>query len=411
MTHHASGNGALRAPVRNHYFYGKLLDVRHFEMEQWYGIEQRRLLNRLGVGAGVLCGLEVTATAEGQLQIEPGVALDGLGREIVVPAAYCIQDPAQPTDDLGKPDGDPLTEGQVTVCLAYHECETEPAPVLVGDCDTEQSCAPSKVMERYRILVREGLPEARPGSLSPEACEAIFPESPPADHDTRIAACQTISASCDPGDDCVVLATATLPTATDPLTVDDCTYRPEVYSNTTLLDLILCLAGRVAECCVARILRYVSGDAQQGPPSQALTEPLVVELVDGESNVVQGETVTFRIQGGAGSVGDGTTTGVTLDVGTGPDGRASAFWTLGPGSGLNTVEAGVAGGSRVMFHATGIEPAVATPPVVRTIWPANESVLEPDDGGDGTRWFEGPRSGPRMVAMALPASCRPDASR
>ena len=83
----ASAGPALVAPVRNRYFYGKLLDVRHFDLEQAYLIGRRRLLNRLGLGAGVLCGLEVTATPEGQIQISAGVAVDGRGREIVVPAA------------------------------------------------------------------------------------------------------------------------------------------------------------------------------------------------------------------------------------------------------------------------------------------------------------------------------------
>jgi hypothetical protein len=39
--------GTLAAPRRNHYYYTKLLDVLHFEMEQAYGIRQRWLLNRL----------------------------------------------------------------------------------------------------------------------------------------------------------------------------------------------------------------------------------------------------------------------------------------------------------------------------------------------------------------------------
>ena len=42
---------------RNRYFYGKLLTVRDFEVEQRYHCTKRALLNRLVHGAGVVCGL------------------------------------------------------------------------------------------------------------------------------------------------------------------------------------------------------------------------------------------------------------------------------------------------------------------------------------------------------------------
>src|SRR4029079_6894807 len=138
--------------------------------------------------------------------------------------------------DLGRPLGDPLTSGDVTICLAYLECDAEPVPVLVGDCTGEEACAPSSVIERFRILVREGLPDAPPAGLDDAACEAIFPESQGPDHDVRIAACETISPSCAWGDDCVVLATATLPGEGQALAVDACTYRTTVYSNAMLFD-------------------------------------------------------------------------------------------------------------------------------------------------------------------------------
>ena len=49
-SHHGIDSRAhsdLRAPVRNNYFYGKLLDVFHLEMEQEYFNAKRHLLNRL----------------------------------------------------------------------------------------------------------------------------------------------------------------------------------------------------------------------------------------------------------------------------------------------------------------------------------------------------------------------------
>src|SRR5262245_5121093 len=79
----------LSAPRRNHYFYGKRMDVQHFEMEQSYGKLKQWLLNRLTLGKGVLCGLRVSVDGD-RICVDPGVAIDGLGREIVVPVRSCI---------------------------------------------------------------------------------------------------------------------------------------------------------------------------------------------------------------------------------------------------------------------------------------------------------------------------------
>src|SRR5262245_41536107 len=76
----------LRPFVRNRYFYGKLLDVHHLEMEQDYVNGKRWLLNRLVTGAGVLCGLDLRVTSDHKnVRVTPGMAIDYAGREIVVP--------------------------------------------------------------------------------------------------------------------------------------------------------------------------------------------------------------------------------------------------------------------------------------------------------------------------------------
>ena len=160
------GAASLTAPVRNRYFYGKMLDVRHLEMEQAYFIEHRRRLNRLAVGFGVVCGLEVTVGADDKaICVAPGFAIDGRGREIVVTEPICVADPSQLTDDCGRPAGT-AKEAGVTLCLAYHECDTDPSPVLVDDCDVREGCAAGAVRERYRLLVHDGVPEHCPMATS-----------------------------------------------------------------------------------------------------------------------------------------------------------------------------------------------------------------------------------------------------
>ena len=69
---------------RNKYFYGKLLTVDDFETEQRYMNDKRRVLNRFLYGTGVVCGLNVVPIDDMTISVEPGLALDFSGREIVV---------------------------------------------------------------------------------------------------------------------------------------------------------------------------------------------------------------------------------------------------------------------------------------------------------------------------------------
>ena len=70
---------------RNHYFYGKLLTVRDFEDEQRYMNDKRRINNVLTKGAGVISGLSTVMIDEKTISLETGMALDYMGREIIVP--------------------------------------------------------------------------------------------------------------------------------------------------------------------------------------------------------------------------------------------------------------------------------------------------------------------------------------
>ncbi|MGN1041779.1 MAG: hypothetical protein ACI4PJ_03525, partial [Acutalibacteraceae bacterium] len=73
---------------RNNYFFGKLMTVRDFESEQTYMNSKRRLGNRMMGGVGIVSGLDVILVDNKTFSLEPGMALDYLGREIVVPEPY-----------------------------------------------------------------------------------------------------------------------------------------------------------------------------------------------------------------------------------------------------------------------------------------------------------------------------------
>jgi hypothetical protein len=401
------GHGAdelrtLESPERNRYYYGKLLDAYHLELEQRYGNHKRWLINRLTLGSGVLCGLDVVRTGNGTMvAVMPGVAVDGVGREIIVPRESREIDSRQPTDECGNAEGIPIRgAGNATVYLCYHECETDPARVLVSRCGPEAECENGMVRERYRVRIREGEPPM-PGSISPDTCAQIFAE-PPAGTTRRSLICQLLGGTCDPPDEiCVPLAVVRL-NEQGIASIERCTFRRTIYSNAVLLDLILCLAARVDECCgtlSVKSLIMVSGDQQVGVVNQPLPNPLVVRVVDGGSPV-DNETVTFDVVPGSGEIGPNAgSLGPSFVTHTAASGLATLpMWKLGPNAGEHRVTARIADGtpSMVTFRAK-VEPVVLDLPVVRAIWPTNAVSLNRRSADPVIRdWFDRWLRSPRI---------------
>src|SRR5438552_3373567 len=166
---------ALAAPRRNRYFYSKLLDVPHFQMEQDYGKRKRWLLNRLALGTGVLCGLDVKVKDK-QICVAPGVAIDGVGREIIVPSTFCI-DPSKRPDECGNPQKELPQDVKHTIRLyvCYRECVTDYLPVQVSDCNASAACEAGTIVESFSFCILEGLPEVH----DPGVCAWLAPGPTP----------------------------------------------------------------------------------------------------------------------------------------------------------------------------------------------------------------------------------------
>lgn len=241
-------SAGLRTPVRNRYFYGKLLDVYHFELETNYVNAKRWLLNRLVSGYGVVCGLDVLPGREGnQILITPGVAIDKWGREIIVPRQ--LGPIAIPPELMPRPANEyeeqarhvkqePEKEACVQVLICYHECESDPVPVLAGDCNTSEPCAPGTIRERYRVTFEEGCAQ-------PYHAECRIPDVISGGRIDYAALAKWVSLPCPepPRDPCILLANVRLPDPEeghhcDPENID-ITVRPIVYSNDLLFELLL----------------------------------------------------------------------------------------------------------------------------------------------------------------------------
>lgn len=108
-------------PERVRFFNGQFLTAADFEADQKYHIEMRRLHNRRLHGLGIVEGLEVTVGGSDfvTVVVSPGIALDGLGREIIVDQPLRIE--------LG-----PCAVETCFVTLQYTETATDPVATANG---------------------------------------------------------------------------------------------------------------------------------------------------------------------------------------------------------------------------------------------------------------------------------------
>ncbi len=85
---------------RIRFFAGQLLTVEGLTLEQEYFREKLKRHNRSLHGFGIVSGLKVTVNS-GQIRVDPGLALDCEGNELVIGTAQTIVPPAvaQPTGD------------------------------------------------------------------------------------------------------------------------------------------------------------------------------------------------------------------------------------------------------------------------------------------------------------------------
>jgi hypothetical protein len=245
-SHDPKTRGSIHTFVRNRYFYGKLLDVFHFELEQNYFNGKRWMLNRLVTGYGVLCGLDVIPAPEGRAVIvTPGAGIDRCGREIIVPRnsnPMKIRDrpPHDPTKPAPPTECD--TDCWVTLSICFKQCESNPVPVMVDECGLPTTCSASAIQESYELQIEDG----RAPKIDLTSSVPNFVMNGRLNYGALVDA---VTRGCDdlPADCCFPLANICLPSGSDPIQIGDIdiTIRPIVYSNPMLLDMMLALADEL----------------------------------------------------------------------------------------------------------------------------------------------------------------------
>ncbi|MEO5851908.1 MAG: hypothetical protein ABIQ15_05295 [Nocardioides sp.] len=142
--------GAVRTS-RLRWFTGRFITAHDLTAEQEYFLDRHRLHNRLLHGWGAVCGLEVhphdrADCAHEWVWVDAGIAIDCLGREIVLPCREAVQwqvDPQRTSDE----------DALAVLCLRYDECLTDPLPAIVGGCEQGTATELSRVVERWRLEV------------------------------------------------------------------------------------------------------------------------------------------------------------------------------------------------------------------------------------------------------------------
>lgn len=243
MDDHHAGGAAIASFSRPRYFYGQLLDVHHFESEQEYFKRKLWLLNRMVSGYGVVCGLDVQVGDDGKsVVVAPGLALDKCGREIVVPcrSKKIAIDPAPPKDpekkDQYKEEGC-CDDDWVHLVICYHECRTDPEPVLTGGCDDSERCASGAVRETYELRLE-------PGRAPEIPVDCTIPNLIKGNCVNYRALAEWVSQPCEEHrDPCITLANIRRPAAEGSVTPGDIdiSVRPIVYNLDLLWQLILSL--------------------------------------------------------------------------------------------------------------------------------------------------------------------------
>ena len=180
----------IPASCRTSYYTGKLLTAHDFTEEQRYHIDKRRLHNLALHGWGTVCGLRVKPHPHCpalRIVVEPGLALDGCGREVRLLAEVELilpkpaetpkpQDPCPPDPSTTEPVPEPEDEaedepegegeeaeesrrkphhghaGLLWVCLRYCEIAEQFSPAPFDEC----ACAsmaqkPNAICESYRL--------------------------------------------------------------------------------------------------------------------------------------------------------------------------------------------------------------------------------------------------------------------
>lgn len=143
---------------KNQYYYGKLLSVDDFNLEQKYNCSKQRLNHMFLSGCGIVSGMYVVNVGEQTISVETGCAIDPFGREMVidVPVIKKLQliDGFEQATAKG--------ENYIYLCIEYAEKPADAVYNIAGNTGMatgSQDCVYNRVKESYRLFLTNKEPE------------------------------------------------------------------------------------------------------------------------------------------------------------------------------------------------------------------------------------------------------------
>jgi hypothetical protein len=208
MAANVSGCGTVSVPINpfvsNRYHFGMLLGVADLESDQGYHRGKTWLQSAWTHGEGAVWGLAVEVRPDaGEVVVEPGLAYDRNGRELLVADRLCL--------DLGRwyaerrPDDlevEELPGGEVRfrvhVRLCAEQCLDRPVPSISEPCEgSDLDTAYSRTVERAAAALAAGPAAAQPVADYPRLRQ--FVGQLPAEDPAVVEALAAVEAA-DPAD-------------------------------------------------------------------------------------------------------------------------------------------------------------------------------------------------------------------
>lgn len=251
---------------RNNFYFSKFLTARDFTDDQRYMNEKRWMVNRHGLGWGVLCGLKVHPHAHDKRKVvvEPGFAIDPYGHEIMVCREETVdllmaQDDHPPGQETQGSAERPTTKSYLYyLSIKYEESGVNPSPILIDTCEGyKEECFYNRTREGYRFMVSREKPASTTSLQSASghglACEAQchrFLQDPS----------PVISSRCPERPECEAVPLAAIcynpTTETTVMDIDlSMANRKLAFSNEVLFELLSCLQQEAGQGWGAQLNR------------------------------------------------------------------------------------------------------------------------------------------------------------
>jgi hypothetical protein len=144
---------------RMRWFTGRFVTACDLTAEQQYMVQRRWLINRTLHGEGVLCGLDVMPheredCATTTVWIEPGIALDCRGRELISACRQCVTWPS-----AAAPGCDPPEHEERLLAIRYCEELVDPQYAVLDTCTTKMGKESTRIREgiTWKLAERDEL--------------------------------------------------------------------------------------------------------------------------------------------------------------------------------------------------------------------------------------------------------------